>query len=164
MVGLYLSKYDLEGLKSLGFDSFLEAFNAMGYALGAKPASIKNYRDEFDPVFPNLRKGWHKRQIRANCLKVLEEYKDLDMELFTDLIESLVGYDRNAWSEVQVVDEQGDSDSQFAKRLITGLAAESISNRSTPPFLNSKAGNSRTQHASDAGTTFVCGSARKKTF
>jgi hypothetical protein len=36
-------------LKELSFESFVEAFNVIGYALGSKPASIKNYRDEFDP-------------------------------------------------------------------------------------------------------------------
>lgn len=59
LVGLYLAKYDSLGLKRLGFGSFLEAFNVMGYAIGSRPASIKNYRDEFDPLFPNRRKGWH---------------------------------------------------------------------------------------------------------
>jgi hypothetical protein len=50
LTGLYLSKYDSAGLKKLGFESFIEAFNVIGYALGGKPASIKNYRDEFDPL------------------------------------------------------------------------------------------------------------------
>lgn len=44
--GLYLSKYDSLALKKLGFETFVEAFNVIGYALGSKPASIKNYRDE----------------------------------------------------------------------------------------------------------------------
>ena len=48
--GLYLSKYDLAGVKQLGFESFQEAFNTIGFVLGAKPASIKNYRDEFDAL------------------------------------------------------------------------------------------------------------------
>jgi hypothetical protein len=124
LVGLYLSKYDSLGLKKLGFESFMEAFNVIGYALGSKPASIKNYRDEFDPLFPNRRKGWHKRQIREYCLKVFEEYKSLDIESFTGLIKSFVGYDENVWSEVQTRGVQDDSESYFAKRLITGLAAE----------------------------------------
>lgn len=124
LVGLYLSKYDSLGLKRLGFESFVEAFNVIGYALGSKPASIKNYRDEFDPLFPNRRKGWHKRQIRGYCLKVFEQYKNLDLELFTDLVKSFVGYDDNAWSEVQAKEEQDEGESYFAKRLITGLAAE----------------------------------------
>src|ERR1700676_869935 len=101
LVALYLSKYDSLGLKRLGFDSFVEAFNVLGYALGSKPASVKNYRDEFDPLFPNRRKGWHKRPIREYCRKVFEEYKELDFETFTFLIKSFAGYDENIWSEVQ---------------------------------------------------------------
>ena len=86
LTGLYLAKYDSAGVRKLGFESFIEAFNVIGYALGEKPASIKNYRDEFDPLFPNKRKGWHKRPTRQYCLKVFEEYKKLDLESFTGLI------------------------------------------------------------------------------
>ncbi len=124
LVGLYLSKYDLLGLEKLGFGSFVEAFNAFGYAMGSPPASIKNYRDEFDPFFPNRRRGWHNRQIRNYCLKVYEEYKSLDFESFTGLVKSFVKDDENLWSEVQEKQDKGEVASSFAKRLITGLAAE----------------------------------------
>ncbi len=124
LVGLYLSEFDLLGLKTLGFESFAEAFNVIGYALGSKPASIKNYRDEFDPLFPNHRKGWHKRPIREYCLRTFERYKDLDLESFAGLIKGLVGYDDEALPEIQPEEEQDESESHFAKRLITGLAAE----------------------------------------
>lgn len=124
LTGLYLSKYDSAGLKNLGFDSFVEAFNVVGYALGQKPASIKNYRDEFDPLFPNKRCGWHKRPTRDYCLKVFTDYKDLDFEAFTGLIKSFVGYDESVWSEQHPRSEKLDEESYFAKRLITGLAAE----------------------------------------
>jgi hypothetical protein len=124
LAGLYLSEYDSVGLKRLGFDSFREAFNVLGYAMGSKPASIKNYRDEFDPLFPNRRKGWHKRKTRNYCLRVFEEYKSLDLESFTGLVESFVGYNENAWSEVQRKKKRGEYQSHFAQRLITGLAAE----------------------------------------
>jgi hypothetical protein len=124
LVGLYLSKYDSLGLKRLGFDGFAEAFNALGYAMGSKPASIKNYRDEFDPLFPNRRKGWHKRKTREYCLRVFEEYGSIDLNSFTSLIESFVGYDENARSEFRDKKKPGGGQSQFAQRLITGLAAE----------------------------------------
>lgn len=124
LVGLYLSKYDSVGLKRLGMDSFTEAFNATGYALGSKPASIKNYRDEFDPLFPNRRKGWHKRQTRDYCLKIFREYRKLDLEAFTGLIQSFFGYDESALSELEFKDTPATGESQFAQRLITGLAAE----------------------------------------
>jgi hypothetical protein len=124
LAGLYLSKYDSLGLKKLGFESFKEAFNVIGYAMGSQPGSIKNYRDEFDPLFPNRRKGWHKRPTRGYCLKVFEKYKGLDLETFTGLVKSFVGYDENAWSEIQAKAEPEERESSFAKRLITGLAAE----------------------------------------
>jgi len=122
--GLYLSKYDLLGVKKLGFDSFIEAFNVIVYALGSKPASIKNYRDEFDPRFPNSRKGWHKLETRDYCLAVFEKYKELDLESFTSLVLSYLGYDSNLGSERSEMEQQADSNSSFAQRLITGLAAE----------------------------------------
>jgi len=124
LTGLYLSKYDSLGLRKLGFDSFVEAFNVVGYALGSRPASIKNYRDEFDPLFPNRRKGWHKRDIRAYCLAVFEKYKGLDFEAFTGLIFSFLGQDANLASGAMDAEEQEDNKSSFAQRLITGLAAE----------------------------------------
>ncbi|MDR5727018.1 MAG: DUF3883 domain-containing protein [Terriglobia bacterium] len=124
LTGMYLSKFGSLGLKRLGFRTYSEAYNVVGYALGSRPSSIKNYRDEFDPVFPNSRKGWHKREIREYCRKVLEEYKKLDFESFAGLIESFVGYDDNSWSGLQTKGELEDRASGFARRLITGLAAE----------------------------------------
>jgi Domain of unknown function (DUF3883) len=124
LAGLYFSKYDSAGLKKLGFGSFLEAFNVIGYALRAKPASVKNYRDEFDPLFPNNRKGWHRRATRDYCLKVFKQYKDLDLEAFSGLVRSFVGYDENASSAMPQAGDNEDEESSFAKRLITGLAAE----------------------------------------
>lgn len=124
LAGLYLSKYDSLGLKKLGFDSFVEAFNVIGYALGSRPASIKNYRDEFDPLFPNRRKGWHKRAIRDYCLEVFEQYKGLDFEIFTGLVGSFFGYDESIDSVISTSEVQDDVNSSFAQRLITGIAAE----------------------------------------
>jgi hypothetical protein len=124
LVGLYLSKYDQLGLEVLGFDTFVEAYNVIGFALRSRPASIKNYRDEFDPLFPNRRKGWHKRGIRDYCLAVFERYKELEFESFTGLVKSFFGYDENLSSGVIVAEQQDEVESSFAQRLITGLAAE----------------------------------------
>jgi Domain of unknown function (DUF3883) len=151
LVGLYLSKYDSLGLKRLGFDSFVEAFNVFGYAMGSRPASIKNYRDEFDPLFPNRRKGWHKRETREYCLKVFEEYRRIDLESFTSLVESFVGYDENARSEFQDKKKPRDGQSQFAQRLITGLAAERYF-ESVRPTLSEFKG-----YASENTTSLGCG-------
>ena len=124
LAGLYLSKFGSLGLKKLGFRTYSEAYNVIGYALGSRPSSIKNYRDEFDPFFPNSRKGWRNREIRESRKKVLDEYGGLDFESISGLIKSFVGYDENTLSAVQTTDEREERASGFAKRLITGLAAE----------------------------------------
>lgn len=39
--GLFLSKFNKIGLTKLGFNSHVEAFNAIGFSLNVKPNSIK---------------------------------------------------------------------------------------------------------------------------
>ncbi len=126
--GLFLSKFDQSGLEYLGFKSFTEAFNALGYGLQARPASIKNYRDELDPYFPNRRRGWHKRALRQHCRRILDANKDATVAELGELIKSFLTPDTQAESlpEVKRVlrAHARDAGSSFAKRLITGRAAE----------------------------------------
>ena len=124
LAGLYLSKFDSRGLRRLGFDSFVEAFNVIGSALGVRPASVKNYRDEFDPLFPNRRQGWHGRPIREYCKAVFDAYGGLNLEKFTDLLERVIYVRHDLDVLMDAVERQEGDDCSFAKRLITGQAAE----------------------------------------
>lgn len=124
LAGLYLSKFDSEGLRCLGFDSFIEAFNVIGAALGVRPASIKNYRDEFDPLFPNNRKGWHKRPTRDYCKAVYDSFGGLNLENFTNLLKRIIYREHDLDVLMEEVERKQGEDRSFAKRLITGQAAE----------------------------------------
>ena len=134
IAGLFLSKFDQEGLQTLGFSGFIEAFNAFGFGLEGRPASIKNYRDEFDPIFPNPRKGWHKRPLREHCREILDLFGHLSLSDFTELL--------LPWSNLspipsEMLDIKGIADGElsetsFAKRLITGVAAEHFFQTSFP--------------------------------
>jgi len=128
LCGLFLSRFDRAGLDYLGFQTFSEAFNAIGYGLEARPASIKNYRDELDPFFPNERKGWHRRPLREHCRRILEDFQDVAIERLGELVKSflLPMEDVESMPEVKRVLNIHDADgtSSFAKRLITGRAAE----------------------------------------
>lgn len=128
LCGLFLSKFDQEGLTYLGFDGFTEAFNTLGYSLHARPASIKNYRDELDPYFPNTRKGWHKRPLREHCERVLDAYRSADIAQLGELIKGFLMPVREVESipEIKRVLNIHDAEasSSFARRLITGKAAE----------------------------------------
>lgn len=125
LAGLYLSKFDGSGLERLGFDSFVEAFNVVGLALGVRPASIKNYRDEFDPLFPNERKGWHKRPMRDYCMAVYKSFGELDAINFSMLLKRIIYKEKDIDILMEEIEQRdGGPDTTFAKRLITGQAAE----------------------------------------
>ena len=120
LVGLYLSKFDTKGLCYLGFENFTEAFNVIGLALNTKPASIKNYRDEFDPVFPNKRQGWHKRGMRSYVKEVYDKFHNLNLKDLSNVIKEIL-YKK---PEIDLITEKISGNSSFAKRLLTGLSAE----------------------------------------
>jgi hypothetical protein len=123
LIGLYLSKYDEAALSELGLDGFKQAFNTLGYAIGFNPSSIKNYRDEFDPLFPNPRKGWHKRPLREYCKVIYEQFSTLSFDNFTDLIKSITVQNYEIEQIVNKI-EKRDMTESVAKRLITGKSAE----------------------------------------
>ena len=123
LVGLFLSKFDNEALEAFGFESIKQAFNTLGYSVGTKPASIKNYRDEFDPYFPNPRKGWHKRQLRDYCKKFLDDFGDVNFDNFSELIKTFVIKDYAIEKFINKI-EKKDYAETVAKRLVTGNAAE----------------------------------------
>jgi hypothetical protein len=125
LCGLFLSKYDEQALVALGFESFAEAYNVLGSALSVSPATIKNYRDELDPCFPNRRRGWHQRPLRLHCKAVLEEYGEMSLSELAMLVKTLFDptadlFETGPQQEYPEETEQ----SSFAKRLITGRAAE----------------------------------------
>lgn len=125
LTGLYLSKFDKAGLKRLGFSTFQEAFNTLGYALNGKPASIKNYRDEFDPYFGNERQGWHNRKLRDYCKAILDSTKDWDFDEFTKIISGFIVKDFALKAEIdKILDVK--TDKKFINRMSTGLAAENF--------------------------------------
>jgi len=123
LIGMYFSKYDKQALGILGFESFTEAFNVIGLAINAKPLSIRNYRDEFDPIFPNERKGWHKRPMFRTRKEMLNKYNDLDLSAFTEIIKQVIYKNPDIDLIEDKVAEQ-EKQNTFAKRLLTGQAAE----------------------------------------
>lgn len=125
LCGLFLSKFNEQALAALGFESFAEAYNVLGSSLSVSPATIKNYRDELDPYFPNRRRGWHQRPLRPHCKAVLEKYGKMSRPELTTLVKTL--FDPTAdLLETEPEQEYAEETEQspFAKRLITGRAAE----------------------------------------
>jgi len=130
LAGLFLSKFSREGLDHLGFKTYSEAYNVIGYALGGKPGSIKNYMQEFDPLFDNGRKGWHAREMRPHCRDTHDRFGGLSLDEFAVLLAPLLLHTaatRRLPEDLREIIALNDGmleNETVSKRLITGVAAE----------------------------------------
>ena len=124
LAGMFLSKFDKEGLRLLGFKTLREAYNVISAALGVPFRSIRNYRDEFDPVLSDSRKGWDNRPMRPGRKALLDEHGGKGLSEFADLLKSAIYRNPEIDMILEATEKsQGDNPS-FARRLITGQAAE----------------------------------------
>lgn len=98
IVSYYLSRCDIDAVHALGYSGFTEAFKALGDILNENPNNIKNMRDEFDPYFPNNRKGWYQRPLSVSRQEVFEkfsQYSNIELELYVKkLLTSMKEKDR----------------------------------------------------------------------
>ena len=123
LMGLFLSRFDNLALESFGFTGFRQAYNVLGLSIGVKPNSINNYRDEFDPYFPNERKGWRNRNLRDYCKEYMDATADMSFDEFYNVIKYFL--DGGIVEDKDIVKERRKVSRGFmANRLITGKAAE----------------------------------------
>ena len=111
-------------MRLLGFSTLREACSVIGTALGVSPRSVRNYRDEFDPVLSDKREGWKNRPMRPPCKAMLDTYGEMTLSESLETLKRLVyrNSDADVMKEKIAADEADDS--SFARRLITGQAAE----------------------------------------
>jgi hypothetical protein len=129
-VGLFLAKFTKQALDHLGFRSYSEAYNAIAFALGGKPTSLKNYQQEFDPLFPTTRKGWGNRAVREHTRKMLERFGGLSFEEFSARLSSLLLLAEKPPEmpqdllQVSTLAKDSFVSESVSKRLVTGVSAE----------------------------------------
>lgn len=125
VIGYAMSRLDTAYLGRRGCSSWKHAFSRAGAALSIPPASLKNLRDEFDPLHGNSRKGWHKRVLRPNRQRILDELKDVSDEALLELVASILKRDSHA--TVEAIDSLAVTNRvahNVAERLLTGRRAE----------------------------------------
>ena len=127
---MFLSKFNRQGLDALGYKSLQEAYNSFAFAVGGKPSSVKLYMQEFDPFFPNSRKGWRNRPIRPTRQGLLDEFGSLGLDDFVELVRTQFAGDADVDLAVGrtavAAGVKDDETSTFARRMMTGLAAENF--------------------------------------
>lgn len=86
IVAYYLSKFDRLAYEKLGLTTSTETHAEVGRILGVNPNTVKNMRDEFDPLHDNPRAGWYQRPLRPSRAKVVESFQHLLEEELRDIV------------------------------------------------------------------------------
>jgi len=132
-IALYLAKFDKEAYLNLGFGNQTETHIEIGLILGIKPTTIKNWRDEFDPLFGH-RAGWYQRNLSISRLKVVEAVGDLDEPSLRYIVQEILNANRftelkeDLEQLISIVPEEKKSKQhrQYVPRNITGKRAEEL--------------------------------------
>lgn len=53
-------------------------------------SSVKNKRDDYDPIFGNARAGWHQRALGPSRMKVIHLLDDLSFDALTGFVKDLL--------------------------------------------------------------------------
>ena len=125
IVGYAMSRLDKAYLDARGLKSWKAAFTDAGKLLDVAPASIKNLRDEFDPIHGNSRRGWVDRPMRPNRQRVMGELCDVSDSALLEMIGRILARDPEAVQEVVTpLSKPAERMYNVAERLRTGRLAE----------------------------------------
>ncbi len=131
-VTYYLSRFDKEALIRLGYSSWNEAFEDISQKLEVKRHSVKNWRDEFDPLFGH-RAGWHQRAMIPSRVRVAQALESLDEIEIREIVKNILsgGIKNQREEEAQLLaivldDKKHKPNGQFILRGPTGKKAEAF--------------------------------------
>ena len=131
IVAFYLSKFDREALKNLGYSNFSEAFKEIGRKLNIKPNTIKNMREQFDPYYDNPRVGWYQRELTRSRIDVLEKFDSLSKDEITEIVRNILDENESEYLRLYTGlisddNEVRTSERKYTTRGVTGKKGEHI--------------------------------------
>lgn len=76
-VSYYLARFSKTAYANLGYGNMFKSHEEIGKLLSIPSNTIRNWRDEFDPLFGH-RAGWYQRPMTQSRLRVVEALEELD--------------------------------------------------------------------------------------
>lgn len=125
IIGYAMSRLDNLYLSARKCTTWQAAYLEAATALSKPPQTFNNLRDEFDPIHPNPRKGWHNRTMRQSRQKVLNELQDVSDDALLELISHILQRDEeNIGEAIDSLVPISRVAHNVAERLLTGRRAE----------------------------------------
>lgn len=125
IIGYAMSRLDTRYLSALGLRTWKAAFAGAGSAIGVNGTSLKNLRDEFDPLHSNSRRGWHRRPLRRSRQRVLAELCDVSDAALIELVVRILHKEQGDIAHALLsLSRPRQAVENVAERLLTGRLAE----------------------------------------
>lgn len=90
IVAYFLSKFDRDAVRALGYATFTDAFEGTSARFGKTNNYLKLRRDEFDVLTGSSRKGWHRRAPSRSVLLLHDDLKNFNFEELKDIVSKLL--------------------------------------------------------------------------
>ncbi|BFM43260.1 hypothetical protein CFS9_19010 [Flavobacterium sp. CFS9] len=129
IISYYLSRFNDTGFRNLGYTTWDEAFKDIALKLDVKKSSVKNWRDEFDPIHGH-RVGWYQRPMNPSRVNVVNAFEDMNEEDLREIVFDILN--KNIFQQNEnletidsiISDKQYDGSGKFILRGPTGKKAE----------------------------------------
>lgn len=117
IIAYYLSKFDMDAVKALGYSTYTDAFHGMSQRFGKTNSYMRLRRDEFDPLIGKTnRRGWNIRNPRAGVLVLHNDLKNYTFEELTAIVNDLLIDDESKPNESLITEKD--------KKIITEFSEE----------------------------------------
>ena len=130
-VTYYLSRFNRAGLNNLGYSTWNQAFTDIANKLNVNLHSVKNWRDEFDPIHED-RAGWHQRPMRPSRVRVVQALETMQeneiLSIVINILNGKIKEQPNNLSELLAIIPKAEEkeSSLLISRVPTGRKAEEI--------------------------------------
>ena len=118
IIAYYLSKFDMDAVRALGYENFSRAFEGVSNRFGKNNNYMKLRRDEFDVLTGSSRKGWHKRAPAAAVVLMHNDLKNYSFEEMTYIVKALLEDGDEIYVSPAITTED--------RRIITEFSEEEI--------------------------------------
>lgn len=129
-VSYYLSRFNEVAYKNLGYGNMSNTHKKIGELLSVPSNTVKNWRDEFDPLFGH-RAGWYQRPMIQSRLRVVNALQELDetsvRAIVLDILKGKTRADEYETKQLISIVSENESlydTAKFILRATTGKFAE----------------------------------------
>ena len=127
LAGYYLSRFDAVAYARFSGNSQAGVHGHLAERIGVPASSVKLWRDEFDPIHSNSRRGWHRRKMAPSRLRMAEQLSTVsEVGVYRLLTDCLNAPDFDVIRKLQPAEDEFDEREQvLLTRAMTGALAES---------------------------------------